>query len=194
VLDALERYARPLLLIVPGLMLIGALLAVFGLLFLGWIAYGLGLVGLLLGLPALAAVYRSSMNVYSWLSLFVAFAGAAVSVVVAVVMLDFLAADPWSPEWYMPHEVAELGWVGGALLWLGLGLFGLTAFYARTVSRGAAATLFVAGIVGLLAEVAVLDLPAWGLAVVLATLALVWLAPVPERRPRLFDRAVSDEG
>jgi hypothetical protein len=194
VLDVLERYARPLLLIVPGLLMLGALLTVFGLLFLGWIAYGLGVVGLLLALPALAVTYRSSMNVYTWLSLFVAFAGAALSVVVAVVMLNFLVADPWSPEWYMPHEVVELGWVGGALLWLGLGLFGLTAFYARSVPRGAAATLFVGAILGLLAEVNVLNLLIWGLAVVLATLALVWLAPVPERRPRLFDRAISDEG
>lgn len=186
--DILARYARPLLLVAPGLMLIGSLLAVFGLMWLGWIAYGLGVAGLLLAVPALAAAYRSSMNVYTWVALVVAFAGVAASVVVAVVMVDFLGRDPWSPEWYMPHEVTELGWVGGALMWLGLGLFGLTAFYARAVPRGPAAVLFVAGVIGVLAEVAVLDKLWWGLAVVLGTLALAWLAPEPERRPRLFDR------
>lgn len=183
-LDALARYARPLLLVVPGLLSMGAFIAVLGLPFIGWSVYAVGYLGLLIAVPAVAAVYRSAFDVAAWLWLGLFYAGVVLGVPVMLGLWAYYAQNPGVQQVLMPYGLTPLAMLPGVLAWAGLGLFGLATFGPRSVPRSGAVLFVLAALCALPAELAIFVFPMWGLGVVLASLGLVAVAPLaPARKP-----------
>ncbi|CAN5573757.1 hypothetical protein BH23CHL6_BH23CHL6_08650 [soil metagenome] len=182
-LDSLARYARPILLVVAGLLAVGVMLAVLGMPLLGWGIFGIGWLGLLIALPAVVGVYRVSMDWFAWVALAVLYAGIVLMIPVVVVMWGHYAENPALQEVLMAgDEVAPLGLVAGIVAWVGLVLFGWAAYRVRLIPRGGAVLFMIAGVLALLAEMAVLAPVMWVLGILLAACALVWIAPETEVR------------
>jgi len=72
--------------------------------------------------------------------------------------------------------------VAGVVAWVGLVLFGWAAYRVRLLPRGGAVLFMIAGVLALLAEMAVLAPVMWVLGILLAASALVWIAPETEVR------------
>jgi hypothetical protein len=177
--DWLNRRARRLLLVTAALLALGALLFVTGLPLVGWSVYVPGHLGLLAALPAMAAVYRASFDWLSWGTFGGLYVGVMLGVPVALIVLSHYAQDPGAREAVMPYVVTPLGTVAGLVTWVGLGLFGLATLRVRALPRGASVLFVVAALLGLPAELRTFTVFAWGLGVVVASIALVWLAPEP---------------
>jgi hypothetical protein len=187
-LGRLARYARPLLLIVPGLLTIGASLLLLALPILGWSLYGLGLLGLLLALPAVAATYRTTLDRLSWVALGLFYIGVVLGVPVALLMLNHHVQNPTLNELVMPRDVTLLALLPGLLAWVGLAVFGLAAWSSRAVPRGGAVLLVVGAVLAFAAEIGFLVPVMWAFGVIVASIGLVWLAP-PEERVRAVPAA-----
>jgi len=186
VLDWLARYARPILLVVPGLLAIGALVTILGLPLIGWSIYGLGYLGLLLALPAVVAVYRASLDRTSWIAFGVLYLGVLLGVPVMLMVWGHYAQNPAVHDALTPYVITPLGMLAGAVAWIGLALFGLAAYGARAVPRGGAVLLVVAAAFALPAELGLFATVMWGLGIIIASTGLVWLAPQPEFRAPAF--------
>ncbi len=184
-LDSLARFARPLLLFVAALLTLGALLAVTGMVLLGWAIYALGFVGLLVALPAVAAVYRPSMDWACWVTFAILYVGVVLGVPAVAVLLGRYAQDP-ALELLMPRALGSLAMWPGVIAWAGFGLFGLAMNRLPTFPRGGAVLLAIASLLAIPAEFGLLIPFAWAVAVILASLALVWVAP--ETQPEMAAR------
>jgi hypothetical protein len=194
-LDPLARYARPILLIVAGFLATGATLIVFAMPFVGWTIYGIGFLGLLLAVPTLAAVYRRSLDWFAWLTLAVLYIGVVVGIPVLLAVWGHYLQNPGTQDAVMAHEVTPLGMVAGAIKWVGLGLFGIAAYRVRPIPAGGVVMFPIAALIALPAEFGLFTVLAWGLAVILAAFALVWVAPEPEdRRAFMAESAAADAG
>jgi hypothetical protein len=180
--DWLIRYARPILLWVPVVLAAGAMVTVLGLPLIGWIMYGVGYVGLLLSLAAVVAVYRGPMDWFAWVSFGVLYVGLLIGLPVLLIMLGHYAQNPDLGEPSMPFTVTPLGMIAGVVTWIGLALFGWAMYRVRALPTAGAVVFVVAAVLGLLAEFAVLAPVAWGLAIILTSYALVWIAPPPRVR------------
>ncbi len=181
-LDRLARYARPILLVVPGLLTVGAFVTIIGLPLIGWTIYGVGYVGLLVALPAVIAVYRASLDRVALVAWAVLYVGVVLGLPVMAMVWVFYAQDPTVHEALLPYALTPLGMLAGVVAWVGLALFGLAAYRVRGLPTGPAWLFVVAAVIAVLAEVGIFVVAMWGLAILLASIALVWLAPTPESR------------
>ncbi|CAN5794428.1 hypothetical protein BH24CHL6_BH24CHL6_13540 [soil metagenome] len=184
VLGSLARYAHPILLLVAALLAIGAALMLLALQVLGWSLYGLGHLGLLVALPAVAAVYRASLDKVSWVALVVVYVGGVLGIPVVLMMLSHYLQNPDVDDLLMPQDLSPLGMLPGVVVWVGLALFGVAAWSARAVPRGGAATLVVGAVLAFGAEIGFFIPLMWAFGIIFASIGLVWLAPAEEdRRP-----------
>jgi hypothetical protein len=182
VLDSLARYARPLLLLVASLLAIGAGLILLGMPLAGWTLYGLGYLGLLLALPAAAAVYWTALNGWSWVWFAMLCIGVLLGLPVMLMGVVGAMESATAPDLAEAVELTPLGIIAGLLTWVGLGLFGLAAYRAGALPLGGAVLFTIAAIVAVPAELGVFAAFAWAFGVILAALGLVWIAPVPAPR------------
>lgn len=183
-MDSLARYARPILLSVAALLALGALLTITGMVLFGWTIYALGHLGLLVALPALVAVYRRRMDTLSWITLAILAVGVVLGVPVALMVWGHYAQNPAVHDALMPLAITPLGLWAGLITWIGLGVFGLATYRAYALPRGGSVLLVVAALIAIPAELGAFIVFAWGIAIVIAALALVWVAPEaePERK------------
>lgn len=188
-LDRLARHARPIMLIVAGLLAGGALITVLGLPAVGWPVYGLGHVGMLLVLPAIGAAYRQSLQPVAWLWLGIAFAGFAIGLAVVATTWGQYIGDPSLQEVVLARQIMPIGMLAGVVAWLGMALFAVVVFSAPDLPRGGAITLLVAALLIVAAEVGLVAAYVWALAIVLAAMGLVWLAPLPPHEAVAEERA-----
>ena len=186
-LDRLARRARPSVLIVAGLLAGGALVTVLGLPAVGWPVYSLGHLSMLLAVPAIGGAYRPSLPQVAWVWLGMAFVGFLLGLAVVATTWDHYMRDPGLQEVVLARQILPIGMYAGVVAWLGMALFGLVALSASDVPRGGAITLLVAAVLIVAAELGLLAAYVWALAIVLAAVGLVWLAPLP------LDEAVAEE-
>ena len=186
-LDRLARHARSIVLIVAGLLAGGALVTVLGLPGVGWPVYSLGHVGMLLAVPAIGGAYRASLPQVGWLWLGMAFIGFLLGLAVVATTWGHYLRDPGLQEVVLARQVLPIGTYAGVVAWLGMALFGLVAISPTDVPRGGAITLLGAAILIVAAELGLLAAYVWALAIVLAAVGLVWLAPLP------LDEVVAEE-
>lgn len=188
-LDWLAGYARSILLLVAGSLAMGAVLTVTGLPMIGWTIYGIGYVGLLVALPAVVAVYRTSMDRLTWVAFAVLYVGLLMGVPAVLTVWGSYAQNPSLLDAVLPYALAPLGMLAAVVTWVGLAFFGLAALGPRGLPIGGALLFVVAALVALPAELGLFAPFAWALGIVIASVGLVWVAPEPAvrvqgRRPR----------
>jgi hypothetical protein len=179
-LDLLARNAHPLLLIVAGLLTLGAVLAMLGVPLAGWAIYGLGHLGLLLALPAVAAVYRASMDRLTGIGLAVMYVGVVLGIPVVLMLLGYHLDNPAARDALMGYQLTPLGGLAGVVMWAGFAFVGVAAYSARSLPRGGAIAFILAAVLALPAELGVLGIPAWALGVLIASFGLAWIASPDE--------------
>jgi hypothetical protein len=176
------RYARELLLVVPGVLTLGASLAMVGLPLLGWVLYGLGQVGLLLALPAAWATYRRSIDRLTAVGLLIAWVGVLLALPVAAMAVGYHLANPADGDALLAYELGIIGILAAALTWGGLAFAGLAGFNARSLHRTAALAFVLGGLLALTADLGLLGIPIWTLGVFIVSIGLVALAPPEPNR------------
>ena len=176
VADLLVQSARPILLVVAGLLTIGAVLTVFGMTLVGWTIYGIGYFGALVAFAAVAALYFRGMGWLARAAFVVFYVGLVLGVPVMLMLWGFYANNPTVHDALMPYAMLPIGMFAGIIAWLGLGLFGLATWISRSVAAVPAALFVVAAVVALPAEWGLFGTGAWALGIVLASIALVIIA------------------
>lgn len=179
-LNLLARNAPPLLLVVAGLLALGAVLAMVGLPLAGRVVYGLGHLGMLLVLPAVAAVYHASIDRLTWIGLAVVYVGVVLSIPVVLMLAGHHLDSPADKDALLGYQLSPLGGLAGAVMWAGFAFVGVAAYSARALPRGGAVAFVLAAVLALPAELGVLGIPAWALGVVIASFGLAWIASTDE--------------
>lgn len=175
-MEALARYARPLLMVAALLLVAGVMLTLFHLLVLGWAIYAFGHILAILGFAAIAAVYRERMDAWAWLGLIVLETGLILALPGIVSIGSGYAAPGGGAALILPASAQPLGLAAQLITWVGAAFYGLAARGARALPRGIGWVLVAAAVIGLLADLRLISPLVWVIAVLLLAWGLLGVA------------------
>lgn len=159
-LETLARFARPLAIGAALVLIAGVLLTTFHLLLLGWAVYALGYVLAMAAFVAVGAVNRDKMDGWAWAGLLVLEVGLVLGLA-QVASIASTYAQPGAPaQLVLPLDAQPLGLAAELMTWVGLAFFGLAARGARALPTGIGWVFVVAAVIGVLADLRLIN-PLW---------------------------------
>ena len=172
----LERLARPYLLLVAALLLGGVLLTGLNLLLVGWSAYALGHIGLIVGFMLVGWAFRARMDAWAWVGLAVLLVGLIGALPQVFLIWSAYTERMTGGEMLILASHEPIGLVAEWVTWIGLAFYALAARGARALPDGVAWIFIAAAIVGVWAALRIFSPLAWIGAVVFVAVGIVWIA------------------
>jgi drug/metabolite transporter superfamily protein YnfA len=191
-LDRLGHFARPILLIDSSLLLAGVLLTGSNLLLLGWSVYAIGHLFAIVALLAIGALNRRRMDAWAWAGLGVVIVGLLLALPQVAAIWSSYVQTPQRATMLVPSQTLPMGLLAELVTWIGLAFYGLAARGARALPAGVGWVFVVAAVVGLLGDFAPFAFTSalwWVPAMLVAILGLV---AVGARLSPLAQRAIAE--
>jgi hypothetical protein len=171
------------------LFIVGVTLTGLNLLLVGWSVYAVGYVGAIVAFVAVCAANRSRMEAWTWLGVGVLVVGlvlglpqvAAIWQVYAEPLCGLTLLNRCGVM-ELPVWTAPLGLTAELVTWVGVAFFGLAARGARVLPTGIGWIMLGAAVIGVVAALNLVSPYAWVAAVLLLALALLGLG-VTVRQP-----------
>jgi hypothetical protein len=199
-MEMLARWARPLALVSAFLLLVGVTLTGLNLLLVGWSVYAVGHVGAIVAFVAICAANRRRMEPWTWLGLLVLVVGlvlglpqiGAIWQVYAEPLCGLTLLNRCGMM-ELPVWTAPFGLTAELVTWVGLAFFGLAARGAQVLPTGIGWILLGAAAIGVVAALYIVSPYAWVVAVLLLALALLGVG-VALRQPATLGRTGTAAG
>ena len=192
-MEMLARWSRPLALASALLLLVGVTLTGLNLLLVGWSVYAVGHVAAIGAFISVCAANRSRMEPWTWLGLGVLVVGLVLGLPqVAAIWQDYATGGSVLPVAGRAMELlvwtVPLGLTAELVTWVGAAFFGLAARGAHVLPRGIGWVLVGAAAIGVVAALYIVSPYAWVAAMLLLAIVLLGIG-VSLRQPssRLAD-------
>jgi hypothetical protein len=177
VMERLGTFARPLGVVAALLLIVGVALTSLNLLLGGWTVYAAGHVLAIAALLAFGAANRQRMDGWAWLGLAVLLVGLLLVLpqVAAIWQTYAQLGDPLTVrgDMELPVWTAPFGLTAELVTWVGAAFFGLAARGAHVLPRGIGWLMVGAAVIGVIAALYVVSPYAWVAAVLLLAVGLL---------------------
>jgi hypothetical protein len=183
VMKRVGTFVRPLSVVAALLLIVGVALTSLNLLLGGWTVYAAGHVLAIAAFVAIGAANRSRMDPWAWLGLAVLVVGLLLALPqVAAIWLtyatpvDVLACGGCGPVlnvMELPVWTAPFGLTAELVTWVGAAFFGLAARGAHVLPRGIGLVMVGAAVIGLIAALYIVSPYAWVAAELLLAVSLL---------------------
>lgn len=181
-------YAAPTLFIVGGLLASGAVLTALGQPAIGWTIYGIGYVGVLAALAAVAGLEQHALGRFGWIAVVMVSAGVVMGVPEMLMVWGLYTETAAVHDLFMPYATTPVVMIGGGVAWTGVLLVGMAMISGGRLPRGAAFLVIVAALLALPFELRIAPQIFWVAALVILFVALAWIGIAAGRRRRPMPR------
>ena len=183
-MERVATWARPLSLVAALALIVGVILTGLHLLLLGWSVYAAGHVLAIAALLAIGAANRARFDAWTWLALLVLVLGLLLALPQVVAIWQIYAAtNAWlmaGEQMELIVWTAPLGRTSELVTWVGVAFFGLAARGVHALPKGIGWVMVLAAVIGIIAALYVVSPYAWVAAMLLLAISLL---AIGVRRP-----------
>lgn len=176
-MERVGTFARPLSVVAALLLIVGVSLTSLNLLLGGWTVYAAGHVLAIAAFVAIGAANRQRMDPWAWLGLAVLVVGLLLALpqVAAIWQTYAQLGDPLTirGEMELPVWTAPFGLTAELVAWVGAAFFGLAARGAHVLPRGIGWLMVAAAVIGVIAALYIVSPYSWVAAELLLAVALL---------------------